>query len=72
LKGGRPVFAGAAASSGVVSVLAESVSMSDSQSGAKNFRVATSLGACLRWYTLHSLKFGQSHLCCAACASGHL
>jgi hypothetical protein len=32
------------------------VSMSDDRSGAKNFRVATSLGACLRRYTLLKSK----------------
>jgi hypothetical protein len=41
--GGRPGLAGAAASHGVASVLVESVSMSDALSGAKKFRVATSL-----------------------------
>jgi hypothetical protein len=40
--GGRPGLAGAAASRGVASVLAESVSMSDARGGAKKFRVATS------------------------------
>jgi hypothetical protein len=42
--GGRPGLAGAAVSRGVTSVLVESVSMSDARSGAKKFRVATSLG----------------------------
>jgi hypothetical protein len=42
--GGRPGLAGVAASRGVVSVLVESVSMSDAWSGAKKFRVASSLG----------------------------
>jgi hypothetical protein len=39
----RPFLVGAAASRGVASVLVESVSMSDARSGAKEFRVATSL-----------------------------
>jgi hypothetical protein len=42
--GGRPVLAGAVASRGEDSVLAESVSTSHARSGAKKFRVATSLG----------------------------
>jgi hypothetical protein len=54
----------------VASVLVESVSMSDSRSGEKNFRVATSFGSCLRRYTLLSLKLGQSNLCCAIYATG--
>jgi hypothetical protein len=41
--GGRPGLAGAAASRGVATVLAEIVSMSDARSGIKNFRVSTSL-----------------------------
>jgi hypothetical protein len=41
---GRPGLEGAAALRGVASVLVESVSMSDAQSGAKKFGVATSLG----------------------------
>jgi hypothetical protein len=42
--GRRPGLAGAAALRGMASVLVESVSMSDAGSGAKKFRVATSLG----------------------------
>jgi hypothetical protein len=42
--GGRPVLAGTVASRGEASVLVESVSMSHAWSGAKKFRMATSLG----------------------------
>jgi hypothetical protein len=44
LGGGRSGLAGAAASRGVASELAESVSMSDVRSGVKTFRVVTTLG----------------------------
>jgi hypothetical protein len=69
-------LAGAVASRAEASVLAESVSMSHARSGAKKFRVATSLGdvctAADAAVGTPPFKSGQSRLCCAARASGLL
>jgi hypothetical protein len=70
--GGQPVLAGAAASRGVASVFGRiRVQVRCSERGEEvPGGDLLGGGACLRRFMLLSLKLGQSHLCCAAWASG--